>query len=209
MMKIRIPIKRIPVEKLSVKKRLKRDMIVEAAGKTFSRYGYKNTTMNKIAITAKIAKSSMYYYFKGKKEIFNSVIFKESQNFRKKALTAIKKGNSPQEKLKLYILTRLQSDKIIKNFNYALNAPKLISQKFVRRLKKIHDEEELRIFKNILQEGINNEFFEVHDINLATVAFVTATRGVESMTKITLPSSKIENNVENILNIIMYGIVKR
>ena len=47
-----------------------RKKIVITSGQIFSRYGFKKTTMDEIAKELKMGKSSVYYYFKSKEDIF-------------------------------------------------------------------------------------------------------------------------------------------
>jgi AcrR family transcriptional regulator len=43
-----------------------RRKVIVTAGKIFSRYGFKKTTMDEIAKALKMGKSSIYYYFESK-----------------------------------------------------------------------------------------------------------------------------------------------
>jgi TetR/AcrR family transcriptional repressor of mexJK operon len=53
---------------------LKREMILEAALKRFSRYGLAKTTMGEIARDLDMSKGSLYYYFPDKDRIYVAVI---------------------------------------------------------------------------------------------------------------------------------------
>ncbi|MBQ5330999.1 MAG: TetR/AcrR family transcriptional regulator [Oscillospiraceae bacterium] len=48
----------------------KRDKIIGAGYRVFSRYSYKNSPMSEIAAEAGISKSLLFYYFKNKKELY-------------------------------------------------------------------------------------------------------------------------------------------
>ena len=56
-------------------------MIVAAAANLFSRFGLEKTTMEDIAKASKKGKSSLYYYFKSKEQVFAEVIKKEMEIF--------------------------------------------------------------------------------------------------------------------------------
>ncbi|MCQ6282261.1 TetR/AcrR family transcriptional regulator [Bacillus sp. EB600] len=49
-------------------------MIVEAATKSFSLFGYKATTMDQVAKLANVGKGTIYTFFKNKEELFNEII---------------------------------------------------------------------------------------------------------------------------------------
>ena len=55
----------------SLKKNKNRDAIIETARQVFKKYGYDKTLMEHIAKAAGKGKSSIYYYFKSKEQIFS------------------------------------------------------------------------------------------------------------------------------------------
>ena len=57
-----------------------KDTIVGVARNIFSRFGFKKTTMDEIAIAARKGKSSIYYYFTSKEEIIR-LLLKRKQAF--------------------------------------------------------------------------------------------------------------------------------
>jgi AcrR family transcriptional regulator len=52
----------------------RRKMIVEAATKSFSMFGYKATTMDQVAKLANVGKGTIYTFFKNKEELFEEII---------------------------------------------------------------------------------------------------------------------------------------
>lgn len=53
-----------------------RENILKIAQDIFSKYGYKKTTLDDIANAVRKWKSSLYYYFKSKEDLFQAVIMK-------------------------------------------------------------------------------------------------------------------------------------
>jgi TetR/AcrR family transcriptional regulator len=49
-------------------------LILEAAAKSFSLYGYKATTMDQVAKLANVGKGTIYTFFKTKEELFDEII---------------------------------------------------------------------------------------------------------------------------------------
>jgi hypothetical protein len=95
------------------------------------------------------------------------------------------------------------------NFNKALQDKRLMHLDFVVRLKALYDKEEIRLFKNILIEGVHSGYFKIYDIDLAAIAFVTAMRGMESTFLLNKEDPLLAKRIDAIINIILYGIVKR
>ena len=75
--------------------------------------------------------------------------------------------------------------------------------------KDLYDREEFSIFSGILKDGVKKGYFDVFDFKHAAVGIVTAMRGIESTILLNPDDPQMEAKVENILNIVLYGIVKR
>ncbi|MGJ7919439.1 TetR/AcrR family transcriptional regulator [Neobacillus sp. LXY-4] len=52
----------------------RRQMIIDAATKSFSLFGYKATTMDQVAKLANVGKGTIYTFFKNKEELFDEII---------------------------------------------------------------------------------------------------------------------------------------
>ncbi len=183
--------------------------IINTAGRIFDSLGFRKTTMDDIAIGIKKRKSSIYYYFKSKEEIFQSVVLQEAKVFRRTIIDAIDKEKDPTEKLKAYVVTRMNIIDKLGNFNKALLDKRLMHLEFVIRLKTLYDKEEIRLFKNILIAGVESGYFKIYDIDLAAIAFVTAMRGMENTFLKNDKDENIAKKIEGVIHTILYGIVKR
>ena len=157
----------------------KRNAIIKIARHVFNKYGYDKTRMEHIAKATGKGKSSMYYYFKSKEQIFQSVVLTEAVAFRHTIIDALAKTADAVEKIKVYVLTRMNIIKIYTNFHSALKNTKLRHLDFVRRLNSLYDREEIRLFKDILEEGVKKRLFNVKDLDLAAMALIMAVKGIE------------------------------
>ncbi len=81
--------------------------ILEAARKVFQKWGINKTTMEDIAAESGKGKSTLYYYFKSKHEIFEEIAQNEIQKISNIALNKINLVMSPKEKLKNYLTSTL------------------------------------------------------------------------------------------------------
>ena len=65
-------------EKYSVKKHLKTDskmnVIASAAARLYSTKGYRETSMEDVAVSAKLSKGGMYHYFSSKEDILYFIL---------------------------------------------------------------------------------------------------------------------------------------
>ena len=129
-----------------------REMILTSAQGIFARFGFKKTTMDEIAHAAHKAKSSIYHYFESKEEIFEEIVKKECRLLQEEITKAIKLEDAPQNKIRAYFITRMHTIYKVVNFYSAIKDEYLEQYSSIEKLRAEHDQEEIRIMKNILNE---------------------------------------------------------
>ncbi len=197
------------LENLSNKKDANRESILKIAQEIFSKYGYKKTTLDDIANAVRKGKSSLYYYFSSKEDLFQAVIQKEVDILRKELEIVVNRNTDPVDKLRDYILTKLTTFRSMANFYNALEND-VTAIEFIENIKHRHQQEEIRMIKRILIEGVRKSIFEVYDLTLAAIGITTAIKGLE-MPLAAGDYSKVnlEHSVDNIVKILCYGVMKR
>ncbi len=183
--------------------------IINVASKIFTRFGYKKTTMEEIAMACNKGKSSIYYYFKSKEDIFRAVVETEVEVLKKDLTQEIASVDDPIEQLKKYILFRMHKLKTLTNFYAALNYDYLIHLDFIQNIRKKFDRDEIAVVTNILEKGIEKGEFGIDDPELAAVALVTAMKGLELPLFIKKEHGKIEERLDNLIKFLFYGLVRR
>jgi AcrR family transcriptional regulator len=197
------------IENLSNKKDANRENILKIAQEIFSKYGYKKTTLDDIANAVRKGKSSLYYYFSSKEDLFQAVIQKEVDLLRRELDIVVNRNTDPVDKLRDYILTKLTTFRGMANFYNALEND-VTAIEFIETIKHRHQQEEIRMIKRILIEGVRKNIFEVYDLTLAATGITTAIKGLE-MPLAAGDYSKVnlEMSVDNIVKILCYGVMKR
>jgi AcrR family transcriptional regulator len=84
------------------KEDLLREEIISAAQKLFQQYGLQKTTMEDIARVMGKGKSTLYYYYKSKEEIFDAVLRNEMDEVYQASKLAVQQADSSSEKLKAF-----------------------------------------------------------------------------------------------------------
>jgi AcrR family transcriptional regulator len=72
----------------------RRKMIVEAATKSFSMFGYKATTMDQVAKLANVGKGTIYTFFKNKEELFEEIVSSLVKEMISEAESVIQPGQA-------------------------------------------------------------------------------------------------------------------
>ncbi len=186
--------------------------ILEAARELFTRYGYKKTTMEDIAQALGKGKSSLYYYFKNKEEIFQAVIDSEEEILFSKLRAVVDSELSPQEKMRKYVEVRMETLRELENYHKAISEDMIAGFDFLDHMKGRGEKEETALIKEILDEGVDSEMFMVKNSQLAAFAISTALKGLE-FPLFRSPESKsfddLKGQIPNASNILFYGLMKR
>lgn len=187
-----------------------RDSIVNAASDIFSKYSYKKTTMDDIANALGKGKSSIYYYFKNKEEIFQAVLEQEVILLKSKLEKAVNGKIHHKEKLKAYIIARMKGFENMLNFYNAVKNEYLAQFEFIERIRYKYDQEEIATVQGILEEGIEKGVFNIEDPFLASIAIVTSMKGFEIPLYIKEKKGQdLEQRVDKLLKMLFDGIVKK
>ncbi len=156
--------------------------VIEAAKVLFQRYGLKKTTMEDIAKFVGKGKSTLYYYFPSKIEIFEAVIENEIRELFESIEIAASKEVTARQKLKVYWLTRLQKLEKMCNLSQVLKEEIMDHAIAIFNLKRKHLHEELALVKGFLIFGIENEEFRPETeeyIEVLSRVIVASLRGFE------------------------------
>ncbi len=195
---------------LNVGKDEVREQVVQSARQVFARYGYKKTALDDIAREARKGKSTIYYYFKSKDEIFKAVIDAEAE-IRKQAIEReISQITDSRLKLKTYIYVRMLTLKMVVNYYEAIKNDLLDNLYFVNSFRDDHFDEEVKQVIKMLLEGVEIGEFTIENPELTAKTIVTLLHGFEvPLILKNLSDQELQKSVDEMLNILFYGIVTK
>lgn len=188
--------------------------IINGAKKLMQQYGLKKTTMEDIAQTAGKSKSTLYYYFKDKEEIFDKVINLEIDEFFHAVKTSVNKQADAVSMLKAYIVTKV---KILRDktnlYSIAIkNDLQGRVNKGFTNLRNRYDNEEKLLISSILTKGVESKLFtnEIKtEIDTLSELLVSCIRGIE-MDIITHNKNKdLADKADLLIEILIKGIGKK
>lgn len=181
-----------------------KEQIILTSREVFSKFGFKKTSVEGIAQNMRKKKSSIYYYFNSKEEIFEAVLDYEANILRQEIMKKLLEHKKASDKLKEYVHTRMFYLKKMINFYDALKNDYFNHMPFIEKLRKKFDDEEVGIIRSILIEGVVTNEFSIKRPDLAALAIFTAMKGLE------IPFMQEETDLEDRLNYLMdilfYGI---
>jgi AcrR family transcriptional regulator len=183
--------------------------IITTAGQIFSRYGFKKTTMDEVAKALKMGKSSIYYYFESKEEIFEAVVLYEANVLRNELTTAIKSVESPIRKMEKYVFVRMKAFEKLSNYYNAIFDKNLDHFEFIEKIREKYDREETAILRLLLYDGVRKKVFAVGNSEYTALAIQTTLKGLEVPLFWQKKEVNIDQRLRAILDVLFYGIVRK
>lgn len=156
-----------------------RDRFIEVARSLFARKGVENTTMNDIATASDKGRRTIYTYFKSKRDIFNAVIESESDDLLKNLSAIVSKPISPEQKLREYVATRMETMREIVSRNGSLRAGFFRDVRKVDRARAVISRKEIKMLMRILHEGVLLGVFEIPDIKEWAIIITNSIQGFD------------------------------
>tara|TARA_B100000780_G_scaffold265052_1_gene220187 strand:- start:577 stop:1170 length:594 start_codon:yes stop_codon:yes gene_type:complete len=187
--------------------------VLNGAKQLMQQYGLKKTTMEDIAKSVGKSKSTLYYYFKDKEEIFDKVINLEMDEFFQTVKAAVNKQSNEIDMLKTYIVTKIKTLRDKTNlYRFAIenDLDGRINQEFTN-LRNRYDNEEKKLLSTILTKGVNAKLFTneiTADIDTLSEVLVSCVRGIE-MDIITNNKNKtLADKADLLVDVLIKGISK-
>lgn len=137
-----------------------REKLIEVARQLFAHKGVEDTTMNDIAAASDKGRRTIYTYFKNKREIYNAVIERESDNIVEKLREVQVSNLPPEEKLKIGLKKRFE---IIAQLSTRQDSIRTLFIRDIRRIERIRrlaSSKETEILNSILDEGVKTNVFD-------------------------------------------------
>jgi AcrR family transcriptional regulator len=183
--------------------------ILSTAKRLFAQHGLKKTTMEDIANAMGKGKSTLYYYFPGKTEIFEAVVDEEMRNLLRFTRQAINMATTAKDKLKAYCRTRVSVMDKLQNLSIVVYEEIFNHISTLLKLKQRHDTIQIDIIKEIIKGGVQaGEFKELadKDMELFACTLVVAFRGLELPIPVSQKVRSCEHGVDLMVDIMVDGI---
>ena len=194
---------------LGTKDDILKDDILREAQKLFQQFGLKKTTMEDIAKAMGKGKSTLYYYFSSKEEIFDAVVMKEMEELFNSVKLAVQKACSAEDKLKAFTLTKIKAVQKKANLYKLVKGEMQDTIRCMKHLRTQYDIREINLVKEILSFGIDNGEFMSQisdDLDILPSVMVSSLRGLERDIFTENRYAKLEPRMESIMSIMIRGL---
>lgn len=184
------------------------EFILKNAKELFKRYGLKKTTMEDIAKSSGKCKSTLYYYFKSKDEIFEAVAKQEMEAFIDELKVEVMKVSHVQHRLKLFCTVGIRQLRETVNL-YQIVFSELSNQMgLMRELREKFKHIEIDFLKQILLEGVEKKEIEMNTANVSWSADILSAsmRGLELHLVWFEDYPDLEAKLEKMIDMFYHGI---
>lgn len=183
-----------------------RKKLIDVSRELFALRGKKNITMNDIAEASKKGRRTLYTYFKNKDEVYKAVIENELNLVIIALEENAKKAIDAFEKLRNHIIIHLDLIKQSVTRNGTLRADFFKDIYEVERSRRKMDVIELKIIRNILDEGLATGKFKTMDTEIASSIIMYSLKGLEIPYIRQNLTSEFEKNKHEIVEFVFNGI---
>jgi len=133
-----------------------RKEILSRAQMLFARYGFDKTTLSEITSGKGRCKSSIYYHFKNKEDIFKGVVAMEFETMRKELEAIIEDGNyDPSTRFAAYISRRVELLDGATAYGYTVTTFSPLSKLLVTAARESFDKWEREFFDEVWSDTVS------------------------------------------------------
>jgi len=133
--------------------------ILKAAERVFQKWGSNKTTMEDIAREAGKGKSTLYYYYQSKEEIFDAVVIIEFEKIIQKAKELAQETETAKERLITYIVESINEMKNRISAYTIIREEIKHNKNFIGKLRDTFKGREEKYIQEILKFGLENKEF--------------------------------------------------
>lgn len=183
--------------------------IIEAAERIFSRSGREDVSLNDVATESHRCLRTLYNYFLNINELYLATIEYELAKMLT-TLTKIASQEMPADvKLEQFVIAHFRSVREATEHDHSLRKAFYTNHEEIDRARRPVDYKEIRLLKDILNQGKIEGIFDIHDANWTAMLILYAMKGIEPPYLKQSIGTYLETHKDNIIDMILKGLVKR
>ena len=188
-----------------------RAQVLQAAQQLFLHYGLQKVTMEDVAKAIGKGKSTLYYYYKSKEEIFDAVVDHEIRDVQSQLRKALEQADTAAAKLETFVITKLRvlrKKAALYNLLYQDITRHYILE-FTERTRQSYQQTEVDMVKQILQLGVDNKEFTAlvnQDLEQVAIVLNSSVLGMEQHTLLNEQYEKAEESIRLLSRILVRGL---
>ncbi len=183
--------------------------ILVGAKRLFIRFGKRKTSVDEIARAAGVGKGTVYFYFKSKEEVWNTIVSEEVEKGIRRITEALDKVETAREKLRSYIQVRY---KVFGEELDILNIQQGVLDELFPEITLVLQElktKEIGFISGILTYGMDRGEFREVDVELLSMSLVAVLEATAEYWIKQVRLTGVEDTINNLLNVFFYGLLTK
>ena len=192
----------------AIKEDLIQSQILQAAHQLFQKHGFQKVSMDDVAKAIGKGRSSLYYYYKSKDEVFDAVIDAEIKEILNEIGRAMEKVPTTEEKIRAYCTAKIRIARKRRSFLQAVEAGMNADEmsQYVQKKMGIHKRmigEETALLRQVLAVAPSSQ-------KLDTVIFVllSSLRGLKEQLFVTNDFSHVDAAIDTLTRMTVQELKK-
>ncbi|MFA8343041.1 MAG: TetR/AcrR family transcriptional regulator [Rhodothermaceae bacterium] len=185
--------------------------IIENASLLFQKWGFHKTTMEDIAKATGKAKSSLYYYYKSKNEIFEDLIESQYMEMLQKINVEVNRCESYSKKLETFLMLSFE-EMASRAPLYEIMVNELNEDnKLLKSMIKAISKREVGILEELFNKAIENKefrYYEKEDLRLIAEQIVRSLRQLQVVIYIEQDKRFNKEKIRIFVDLILNGVKK-
>lgn len=198
----------------TIKDDLFQEQVIKAAQQLFRQYGLHKVTMDDVAKAVGKGRSSLYYYYKSKVEIFGAVMDVEISEILAEVARAVAKVSGVERKIHAFCITKLKEAKKRRSFYGTMEAEMDADERshYARAEHTIRSKmmaEEGALLRKILIGGVDNgELRALDQESLDCLVFVllSSIHGLKRELAADNNNKRIEPVIDTLTRMVIHGL---
>jgi AcrR family transcriptional regulator len=188
--------------------------ILQAAQQLFQKHGYQKVTMDDVAKAVGKGRSSLYYYYKNKDEVFDAVMDAEISDIIDEIARVVEQATTVEEKLRAYGITKTKIARKKRTFFDALesgmNADEISQYAHKKQsIKKKIRKEEILLLTQVFTQGAKKRGITTLDPkeqDTIIFVFTSGLRGLNRELMLDNNYARMEPAIDMLVRMIMLTI---
>ncbi|WP_426669968.1 TetR/AcrR family transcriptional regulator [Mucilaginibacter sp. McL0603] len=199
---------------ISTKEDLIQQQILAAAKCLFQVHGLAKVTMDDVAKAIDKGRSSLYYYYKSKDEIFDAVVMIEIREMLTAMTCAVDQASGIEQKLRAFFLTKLEVLREKRSFFKMLDAGMDADafSNFQKTKVVLHNliiRQESTLLEALLTDGMNKgelRKMSASELEMLILVLLSSLRGLKRELELESDYGKVTPAVDMFIRMAMYGL---
>ncbi len=180
--------------------------IIDVAARLFARYGFKKTSIDEVALAARIGKGTVYLHFASKEEMFAEVVERLSQRMLDALTTAVKRARSPSGKVRAFVEAKLTSVATLAEAYGVREETFLELLSMARAHRGSHDVREHALLSDVLREGNASGALAIDDPDRLATGIIACLTALDTSSVVKRDDAAIRAGVDELVAVVVRGL---